>query len=99
MDVHDTVASANVLRIECIHGSLVRARRACSVDDVEFSELDARRIGASRPPQRGGDPAAPHRWAWLRRQPETIEAVVADTELFEPSDEEEWPKRRRQTEI
>ncbi len=40
-----------------------------------------------------------HGWAWLRQQPETIETVVGDTEVFEPPNEEEWLKRRRQTEI
>jgi hypothetical protein len=86
-------------RIAAQIGLRMRARRPCSVDDVEFSELDARKTGAGHPPQRGREPAVAHRWAWLRQQPETIETVVADTELFEPSNEEEWLKRRRQTEI
>lgn len=55
-------------------------------------------LGPSRPPQRGRDSAAPRRWAW-RQQPEAIETVVADAELSEPSNEEEWLKRRRQAEI
>ena len=76
---------------------LMRARCACSVDDVEFSELDARRIRASRPAQRGRDPAAVRRRAWRPQKPETIETVVVDAELAEPFNEE-WLKRRRQTE-
>jgi hypothetical protein len=44
-------------------------------------------------------PSAAHRRARLRQQPETIETVVADADLSEPSNEEEWLKRRRQIEI
>ena len=75
----------------------MRARCAGSVDDVEVSELDARRIRASRPAQRGRDPAAVRRRAWRPQKPETIETVVVDAELAEPFNEE-WLKRRRQTE-
>lgn len=87
------IASANVLRIGCIRGSLMRAPRACSIEGAELSELGTRGSGAGRPPRRGRDPAASHRWAWLRQQPEAIETVVANAELSEPSDKEEWLKR------